>query len=115
MRAIYTAYLGWFDGNPTKLHPLPPADRAARTLRLMGGREAVETELEAALGRGDAQWALELCDLLLEGAPGTRAPLLKKKAQALELRAEEETSANGRHYYLSCARELRAEAERPEG
>lgn len=24
VRAVYTAYLGWFDGNPTHLHPLAP-------------------------------------------------------------------------------------------
>ena len=37
MRAIYNAYLGWFDGNPTHLHPLPPRQRAARTAALIPG------------------------------------------------------------------------------
>ncbi|MBU9725021.1 hypothetical protein [Diplocloster modestus] len=32
-----------------------------------------------------------------------------RKAEALRRRAEYETSANGRHYYLACARELESE------
>ena len=39
VRAIYAEYAGWFDGNPTKLFPLPEKDRAARIIELSGGRE----------------------------------------------------------------------------
>ena len=34
VRAIFTAYLGWFDGNPTNLHPLPPKERAEKAVAL---------------------------------------------------------------------------------
>ena len=30
VKAQYQLYLGWFDGNPAHLHPLPPADAAVR-------------------------------------------------------------------------------------
>ena len=50
VRAIYNAYLGWFDGNPTHLHPLPPRQRAARTAALMGGAQAVLAAARQALG-----------------------------------------------------------------
>lgn len=105
VRAIYAGYLGWFDGNPTLLHPLPPRTRAEKTLALMGGGAAVRTAAGEALAAGEYQWCLELCDLLLAGG-GEAAEARRMKAQALRALAEWETSANGRHYYLACAREL---------
>lgn len=30
VRSIYSAYLGWFDGNPTHLHPLSPEEHSQR-------------------------------------------------------------------------------------
>ena len=69
MRAIYNAYLGWFDGNPTHLHPLPPRQRAARTAALMGGAQAVLAAARQALGEGEYQWCLELCDLAADSCP----------------------------------------------
>ena len=39
VRAIYADYAGWFDGNPTKLFPLPEKDRAIRVVELAGGRD----------------------------------------------------------------------------
>ena len=29
-RAVYQRYVGWYDGNPANLHPLPPADEAKK-------------------------------------------------------------------------------------
>ncbi len=109
MRAIYTAYLGWFDGNPTHLHPLSPGKRSEKTMALMGGAGNVRGAAESALREGELQWCLELCDLLLETDRGDREALLLK-AEALTRLAEFETSANGRHYYLSYAKELRLTA-----
>ncbi len=55
------------------------------------------------------QWCLELCDLLLSNDETACGEALLLKARALEQIAEYETSANGRHYYLEYARELREE------
>lgn len=105
VRAIYTAYLGWFDGNPTSLHPLAPETRAQKMLALAGGREKMLAAARAALDERDYQWCLELCDLLLADAEDAQTLLLK--ADAMERLAEQETSANGRHYYIACAKEIR--------
>ena len=105
VRAIYTGYLGWFDGNPTHLHPLPPIERAEKTIALMGGPEKVLTAAREALADGDFQWCAELCDLLL---PLGVEPARQVKAKALLGLARLETSANGRHYYISYAKELEA-------
>ena len=111
VRAIYAAYLGWFDGNPTHLHPLPPAERARRTVALMGGVQAVLEEAESALNQSEHQWCLELCDLLLSGDGRARGEATRLKSAALGALAERETSANGRHYYLVCAHELEGAAQ----
>lgn len=51
------------------------------------------------------QWACELCDVLIQAG--------EKELQAKQLKAEAcvflgrmQTSANGRHYYLSCAKSI---------
>jgi alkyl sulfatase BDS1-like metallo-beta-lactamase superfamily hydrolase len=35
--AVYTGYIGWFDGDPIALSPTPRSEFSARTLSLMGG------------------------------------------------------------------------------
>lgn len=108
VRAIYTAYLGWFDGNPTCLHPLPPKEHAHKTISLMGGRQNVINAAKEAMKSGEYQWCLELCDLVLADGGDSRE-VKDLKADALLSLAEFETSANGRHYYITCAHELRQE------
>lgn len=105
VRAIYTAYLGWFDGNPTHLHPLAPRERAAKTIALIGDAEKVFSAAQEAFAEKDYQWCLELCDMLLESSADKA--VLSLKADALECLADYETSANGRHYYIACAKDLR--------
>ena len=41
VKATYVKYLGWFDGNPANLHPLPPEEAATRYVEFMGGADAV--------------------------------------------------------------------------
>lgn len=106
VREIYAAYVGWFDGNPTNLHPLAPRVRTEKVLELMGGGPKVLAAAQGALQVGEYQWCMELCDLLLSENEGDRRALLTK-AEALQKIAEYETSANGRHYYIACAKELR--------
>ncbi|WP_343250303.1 alkyl/aryl-sulfatase [Diplocloster hominis] len=108
VRAVFNAYLGWFDGNPTHLHPLSEKEHASKTISLMGGPRAVEKAIEEAMRDGEYQWCLELCDLLMADGEDT-AGVRGRKAEALKRRAGYETSANGRHYYLTCARELENE------
>lgn len=109
VRSIYTGYVGWFDGNPTNLNPLPMRTRAEKTIALMGGAESVMFAIGQALDNHDAQWAIELADVLL-AADSTNKQAKQYKAQGLLGLAPLETSAGGRNYYLACAKELLAEA-----
>ena len=71
---------------------------------LIGGREKVMEAGKEAYGVGAYQWCLELCDLLL--AESAEDDVLRLKANAMKRLADYETSANGRHYYLACAKEI---------
>ena len=72
VRAIYTYYLGWFDGNATNLFPLSNADRGKRLLPMMGGEAAVIAKAREALAQKEFQWAAELADYVLSGQPEHR-------------------------------------------
>lgn len=41
VKAIYDKYVGWFDGNPANLWPLPPNEEATQFVQCMGGSEKV--------------------------------------------------------------------------
>lgn len=104
-KAIFTGYVGWFDGNPTNLHPLATDVRAEKLIRAMGGAEKVRTEILQANATGEFQWAMELCDLAL-AIDSDDAQAREAKVQAMLGAAENEISACGRNYYTSCAKEL---------
>lgn len=105
VRSIYTGYLGWFDGNPTRLGTMEPSLKAEKTLAMMGGAEKVLAEIDRALEQEEDQWAVELCDILLDAGCETEAAGTRK-AEGLMNLGRMMTSANGRHYYISCAKEL---------
>lgn len=108
VRAIFTGYLGWFDGNPTHLGRISKNERAKKTITLMGGGDKVKKAAEEALKQEDMQWAVELCDLLIDsGSCVPEARLLK--AEGLTYLGRMQTSANARHYYLACARQLKGQ------
>ena len=105
VRAVYADYAGWFDGNPTKLFPLPERDRAARVIELAGGRDQVLSRAGRALAGQDFQWAAELTDYVLALDDGN-VEAKRLKAAALSELGERQTSALARNYYLSAAQYL---------
>jgi uncharacterized sulfatase len=109
VRAIFTGYLGWFDGNPTTLFSHPPVEEARRMAKLAGGEKALGEAAARALKDGDAQWCAELSDHLLALHPKDQA-VRNMKADALEHLAENLLTATGRNYYLTIAQELRKPA-----
>lgn len=111
VRAIFSGYLGWFDGNPTKLGHMNVKERAEKTIAMMGGAEPVLQEIQDALKRNEAQWAAELCDILIDSRQEASAAKAKAlKAETLIELGRHQTSANGRHYYLTCAGMLQGKA-----
>jgi uncharacterized sulfatase len=111
VRAIFSGTIGWFDGNPTNLFSLPPAEEAKRMASLAGGEQQLAARAQQALDEGDAQWCAQLCDHLMVLHPDKQEPKLLK-AEALEALADRLITATGRNYYLTVAQELRRKATR---
>jgi uncharacterized sulfatase len=108
VRAYFVGTMGWFDGNPTSLSPLSPKDEADRFIDMAGGPEAVLASIEQARAKGDLQWALQLVDRLINAGHDVKAAG-QMKAAILEEHAVAQINCPTRHYYLQCAKELKAE------
>lgn len=105
-KAVYQAYLGWYDANPVNLDPLPSVLSARKYIALMGGADAVINHSERAFATGEYRWAAELINhLVVADADNAAAKaLLAKTYDQLGYQAE---SAAWRDVYLSAAFELR--------
>lgn len=117
VRQVFSGLLGWFDGDPATLDPLPPQARAARWVALAGGREAVlqalaaseviacDSSTEQALALDENRWIAELTGQLLRTDPSDEE-VRKIKARALRRLGLATLNTNWRHWYLSSALEL---------
>ena len=106
IRAIYQFYLGFYDGNPANLDPLPPVESSKRYLEVMGGADKAVAAAQAAFDKGDYRWTAELLNHVVFGAPDNKAAkeLLARTYDQLGYKAE---SATARNSYLTGADELR--------
>ena len=104
-RAVYQRYMGWYDGNPANLNPLPPAEEATRFVRAVGGPERVLAEGRRAFDEGDYRWAARVLNHLIFAAPdhGDARALLARTHRQMAWQSE---SAIWRNMYLVAAREL---------
>ena len=105
-RAVYVKYLGFFDGNPATLYPLPPTESAARYLDYMGGADAVVAKAQHSFTAGDYRWVAEVLNHVVMADPEHiegRALL----ANTLEQLGYQSESAPWRNFYLCGALELR--------
>jgi len=106
VRGFFAGEIGWFDGNPSNLFPLPPKKRAQLLAKAMGGPAKVLALAKTALKNKNPQWSAELCDILISmdsrGKDARRA-----KAEALEALAKEQINACARNWLLSEAKKLR--------
>ncbi|MCF1428358.1 MAG: MBL fold metallo-hydrolase [Shewanella sp.] len=104
-KAVYQFYLGWYDGNPANLDPLPAEQSASKYVRLMGGAQGVITAAKAAIDEGEYRWAAELLNhLVFADVDNTDAKALLAKAYTqLGYQAE---AGSWRNSYLVAAQEL---------
>lgn len=104
-RAVYQRYMGWYDGNPANLNPLPPEEEAVRFVRAMGGPDRVLAEGQRAFDEGDYRWAARVLNHLVFAEPSHTAAraLLARTHRQMAYQAE---SAIWRNMYLVAAQEL---------
>ncbi|MFC3680441.1 alkyl/aryl-sulfatase [Bacterioplanoides pacificum] len=104
-RAVYQGYMGWYDGNPAHLDPLPESETASRYVQLAGGSLALFRQAETAFQQGDYRWAAELLNHLVFADPDHHSgrQLLARSYRQLGFQSE---SGPWRDVYLSAAQEL---------
>ncbi len=112
VRGVYADRAAWFEGNATKLFPLPEKDRATKLVGLIGGPDQVLARGREALAAREFKWAAELADYVLAN-DGANAVAKRIKAQALTELGEQQINAIARNYYLSSAMSLLKELPPP--
>ncbi|MGH8347270.1 MAG: alkyl/aryl-sulfatase, partial [Pseudomonas sp.] len=105
-RAVYQRYMGFYDGNPANLNPLPPVETARRTVEAMGGEAAVLEKMRGAITQGEYRWAAQLGNQVLFANPDN-GDARKAQAEALEQLGYQSENATWRNMYLTGAMELR--------
>ncbi|MNJ52328.1 hypothetical protein D3C77_476590 [compost metagenome] len=105
-RAVYQRYMGFYDGNPANLNPLPPVESAQHYVEAMGGGEAVLAKVRAAMDKGEYRWAVQLGNQLLFAQPDN-ARARSVQAEAMEQLGYQSENATWRNMYLTGAMELR--------
>jgi alkyl sulfatase BDS1-like metallo-beta-lactamase superfamily hydrolase len=115
-KAVYQFYIGWYTGNPAKLHPLPESVSASHYVDMMGGISSVvekaqkqfeeASNADAETGTERYRWLAELLNQAVFAAPDNTdaRALLAKVYDQLGYQAE---SGPWRDVYLSAAYELR--------
>jgi len=102
----YQKYVGWFDGNPANLDPLPPEETSKRMVAMMGGAKTVLIKAKQAFDRGEYRWVAQLVNYVVFDSP-KHAPARYLQADALEQLGYQSESGIWRNFYLSGVEELR--------
>ena len=108
VRDAYREENGWWDRNPTTLHPAPPADAAAAVLSAITDPQAILDRARALADAGQTQLALHVVDLLALGAGDEPAVVAARtlKAELCNTRAGEIDPYVSKSCYRSSARLL---------
>ena len=106
VKAVYNYYLGWFDGNPSNLNPLPPAESALKYVEYMGGSTAILQRAAEDYARGEYRWVSEVLRRVVFAEPDNQ-PARFLLADAYEQLGYQAESGIWRNFYLSGALELR--------
>jgi alkyl sulfatase BDS1-like metallo-beta-lactamase superfamily hydrolase len=105
-RAVYQRYMGWYDGNPANLHPLPQSETAEKYVEMMGGVDKVVATAQLSFDKGEYQWVAELLNHAVFAQPDhlEAKALLATTYDQMAYQAE---SGPWRSEYLTAAHELR--------
>ncbi|MDE0667396.1 MAG: MBL fold metallo-hydrolase [Acidimicrobiaceae bacterium] len=105
-RSVYNRYLGWYDGNPANLDPLPAVEASANYVDYMGGADAVLSRARSSFERGEYRWVAQVVNHVVFADPSNQ-PARELQADALEQLGYQSESATWRNAYLMGAKELR--------
>jgi alkyl sulfatase BDS1-like metallo-beta-lactamase superfamily hydrolase len=105
-RAVYQRYMGFYDGNPSTLDQLPPADAAKKYVEYMGGADAIMERAKKDFDAGQYRWVAEVLKQVVFADPENKLAkdLLADSYEQMGYQAE---SGPWRSIYLQGAYELR--------
>lgn len=105
-RGTYQKYLGFYDGNPVNLLPLPERELASKLIEYIGSVEEIIKKAKADFEDGQYQWVATITNHLVQNDPkNLQARYLC--ADAFEQIGYQSENALWRNAYLSAAMELR--------
>lgn len=110
-KSVYCFYLGWFDGNPSTLHQLPPIETGKKMVEYMGGADAILEKAQKDYDQGNYRWAAQVLNHLVFAEPSNEKAknLLASVLEQLGYQAE---NATWRNFYLTGAQELKKKIEK---
>jgi alkyl sulfatase BDS1-like metallo-beta-lactamase superfamily hydrolase len=114
VRAVYQRYLGFYDGNPAHLNPLPPEEAARNTVAWMGGADAVIGKARESFRQGNYRWVVQVMNQVVFADPANAAARALE-ADALEQLGYQSENSTWRNAYLTGAQELRHGVHVPAG
>jgi uncharacterized sulfatase len=108
VRDIYRSENGWWDRNPTSLHPADPQSAGQAVADAITDKPAVIAHAQALAARGEQQLALHVIDLLAtaQGDDPAIAQARQLKAQWLRERSGQVRSYVSRNLYRVCAERI---------
>ncbi|HQU08985.1 MAG TPA: alkyl sulfatase dimerization domain-containing protein, partial [Opitutales bacterium] len=105
-KAVYQRYLGWYDGNPANLYPLPEPEAAKKYVELMGGANVILPKAQAAFDAGEYRWVAELLKQVVFADPSNQKAR-NLQADAFEQLGYQMENPTWRNEFLMGAYELR--------
>lgn len=106
VKAVYSRYLSFYDGNPANLWSYPPDTGGARYVRFMGGADALIANAQLSFDEGDYRWVAEVLKHVVFSDPQNHQAR-ELQADAFEQLGYVSESATWRNSYLMAAQELR--------
>ncbi|BBN59486.1 alkyl/aryl-sulfatase [Hydrogenovibrio marinus] len=105
VRAVYNFYLGYFNGNPADLNPLPPEQEARDMVDAFGKDKMMQVGYDA-IQKGKYRWAATVLKQVVFADPKNQ-DAKNLLADALEQMGYQAESGPWRDFYLTGASELR--------
>ncbi|KAL7943818.1 beta-lactamase-like protein [Trichoderma barbatum] len=107
VKGIYDKYMGWFDGNPANLWPLPPVEEATEFVQCMGGSDNVLRLAQEYQAKQNLRFAATLLNKLVFSKSPNQDAAKEKLAEVYQELGYGAENGPWRNIYLCGAFELR--------
>lgn len=105
-RGVVNRYLGFYDGNPANLNPLPLLPEAEKYVAYMGGADNILAKARQDFGRGEYRFVATVVNKLVTAEPDNW-PARHLLADAYEQLGYQSEGPQWRNAYLTAAKEMR--------